>query len=141
MTTIRTPRTRLAAAATAVVAAGAPAVPTAASAASTEEPAAEPSAADAEIRPRLERACKRIPNLTVRTTNLMERLQGDAETRGSLAWLEARIVRAEEAGRADLVTVLENRLAVREAALPVLELRIDALAELEAFCVDKGVDL
>ncbi len=139
MTTTRTPRTALASAA--IVAGGALLAPAAVDAAATEPADEQPSAQDAEMRPRLERACKRIPNLTIRTNNLLERLQGDAETRGSLAWLEVQIGRAEEAGRDQLVTVLENRLEVRTAFVPVLELRTEGLADLEAFCAENGVEL
>lgn len=141
MITTRTPRFRSAVAAATIVATGGLVAPTAVDAAATEPATDEPAAADAEIRPRLERACKRIPNLQIRTGNLLERLQGDAETRGSLAWLEVQIGRAEEAGREQLVTVLENRLEVRTAFIPVLELRIEGLADLEAFCADNGVEL
>ena len=141
MTITRTPRTRTAIATAMIVATGALIAPTAVDAAATEPAAEEPATADAEIRPRLERACKRIPNLQVRTANLLERLQGDAETRGSLAWLEVQIDRAVEAEREQLVTVLRNRLEVRTAFIPVLELRTEGLADLEAFCAEKGVEL
>ena len=85
---------------------------------------AMPSAAHAqdsgdELRPRLERACLRIPNIEIRTANLIERLNGDASVRGSLAWLQAKIDKAEAEGREQLVTVLENRLAVRTQTLEV----------------------
>ncbi len=138
MTPTRTPRIRTALAAT-ILAAGALVAPTAVDAAATEPAAEDPAGADAEIRPRLERACLRIPNLQTRTANLLERLQGDAETRGSLAWLAVQIDRAEEAEREQLVIVLENRLEVRTAFVPVLELRRDSLVELAALCAENGV--
>jgi hypothetical protein len=94
-----------------------------------------------QLRPRLERACRRVPNLQIRTDRLIERLQGDSDTLGSLLWLERQIERARENGRDQLVTVLENRLAVRTASLDVLELRADALDDLEQICIDLGVDL
>ena len=101
--------------------------------------AASPAAAPGELGPRLERACLRVPNLETRTANLIARLEGDAATRGSLAWLQAQIDRAAARGRTDLVEVLENRLAVRTQTLEVLRLRQDALPRLRQFCIDNGV--
>ena len=105
-----------------------------------------PSAAHAqdtgdELRPRLERACLRIPNIEIRTTNLIERLNGDASVRGSLAWLQSKIDKAEAEGREQLVTVLENRLAVRTKTLEIVEQRQARLPELKQKCIDHGVPL
>jgi hypothetical protein len=115
--------------------------PTAAAAATApaESPAASASAGT-DLGPRLERACLRIPNLQIRTDRLAERLQGSADTRGSLLWLQAQIDRAEADGRDQLVTVLENRLAVRTATVDVLELRRTELADLAARCAELGVE-
>ena len=96
---------------------------------------------EAELGPRIERACKRVPNLQLRTDRLLTRITGDAETVGSLAWLDARIATAEERGRDELVEVLTNRRGVREATVPVLELRTDALADLAERCVANGIDI
>ena len=87
-----------------------------------------------DVGPRLERACLRIPNLQLRTDNLLERLRGDATVRGSLAWLQTQIDAAAAAGRTQLVTVLENRLAVRTATIDVLVQRQAALVELAQTC-------
>lgn len=148
MTTANTPRTRMVAGLAAIVAVGTIAVPSAVGAAA---PAADgqPAVADdteaerdgEQVRARLARACARIPNLQRRTDNLIERLQGDAETKGSLAWLQTQIERSEDAGRDQLVIVLENRLEVRTALLPVLELRRDGLDELAGLCAEWGADL
>jgi hypothetical protein len=107
---------------------------------------AMPSAAHAQdsgddVRPRLERACLRISNLQIRTDNLVERLNGDASVRGSLAWLQAKIDKAEAEGREQLVTVLENRLEVRTRTLEVVEQRQAKLPELKQKCIDHGVAL
>ncbi len=112
-------------------------------AAPTASAATDPSTDDAtaELNARLERACLRIPNMTIRTENAIERINGDAETRGSLIWLDERIARAEENGRDDRVEVLTNRRAVREATVPVLEQRLENLASLADRCRDAGVDL
>lgn len=101
--------------------------------------AAAPTAAPDEPGPRLERACLRIPNIETRTTNLIQRLQGDATVRGSLLWLQAQIDKATSRNRQDLVEVLQNRLAVRQQTLEVLQLRLESLPELRQFCIDRGV--
>jgi hypothetical protein len=99
------------------------------------------AAAPDDLGPRAERACLRIPNIEIRTTNLIERLQGDATVRGSLLWLQAQIDKATSRGRTDLVAVLENRLAVRTQTLEVLQQRQAELPELEQWCIDHGVAL
>jgi hypothetical protein len=103
-----------------------------------------PTSAHAEgtdLGPRLERACLRIPNLERRTTNMIQRLEGDASVLGSLAWLQAQIERATAQGRTQLATALENRLAVRTQTLEILRQRQERLPELRQFCIDHGVDL
>ena len=109
-------------------------VPTAAMAAPPEAPS--------DLGPRIERACQRVANIETRTDNLIRRLEGDATTRGSLAWLEAAIARAEENDRADLAEVLRNRLDVRTLTLEVLQLRRDELIpSLKAFCTENGIEV
>lgn len=113
-------------------------VPTAAQAASTTT---DTASATRELPPRYERACLRIPNLQLRTTNLITRLNGDASTRGSLLWLQAQIDDAEAKGRTQLTTVLENRLKVRTQSLEVLTSRQDRLTKLADLCRGHGVDV
>jgi hypothetical protein len=99
-------------------------------------PAASAHAVETELPPRAERVCARIPNLQLRTDNVVARLQGDASTRGSLAWLSVQLDQARAAGRTQLATVLENRLEVRTATLAVLIQRQAGLVELAARCDD-----
>ncbi len=99
------------------------------------------SSSTGDLPARYERACLRIPNLTIRTDNLTTRLQGDASTRGSLAWLQAQIDDATAKNRTQLATVLQNRLAVRTQTLVVLKQRHDKLAELADKCRAHGVDI
>lgn len=94
-----------------------------------------------EVPVRIERACLRIPNLIIRTDNVIERINGDAETRGSLLWLDDKIAQASENGREQLTEVLENRRAVREASVPVFETRLTELDRLAERCRDAGVEL
>jgi hypothetical protein len=83
----------------------------------------------------------RIPNLQIRTDNLITRLNADATTKGSLAWLQAQIDDAKAKNRPQLVTVLQNRLAVRTQSLEVLKQRQQGLAKLAQTCVDHGVNV
>lgn len=100
--------------------------------------AEQPTSAEPDLGPRIERLCDRIPNLQVRTDNVIARLQGDAVTIGSLAWLQTKIDQAEAAGRTELVTLLTNRLAVRTDTVAVLQQRAQGLVELEAWCTEQG---
>ena len=94
-----------------------------------------------ELPVRLERACLRIPNLELRTQNLINRLNGDASTRGSLLWLQAQIDDATAKGRTQLAEVLTNRLAVRTQTVKVLEQRLERLEKLAERCRNHGVDV
>jgi hypothetical protein len=94
-----------------------------------------------ELPARLERACLRIPNLEIRTQNFIDRLNGDASTRGSLLWLQAQIDDATAKGRTQLAEVLTNRLAVRTQTVTVLEQRHERLEKLAERCRNHGVDV
>lgn len=118
-------------------------VPTVAQAATTDTSGtSSPSSTDSrELPARYQRACLRIPNLEIRTTNFINRLNGDATVRGSLAWLQAQIDDATTKGRTQLVTVLKNRLAVRTQTLQVLTVRQQRLEKLAEKCRNHGVDV
>jgi hypothetical protein len=64
--------------------------------------------------PRLAQACKRLPQRIERLGKVQTRFHAGADTRGSIAFLEARIARADAGGHADLARVLRDRLAVRK---------------------------
>jgi hypothetical protein len=86
------------------------------------------------IEERLDRACARVPNFTTRVENALERINGDAETRGSIAWLEAKAAEAEENGREQLADLIEIRIEIRTKRIDVLELRLDFLAVAAEVC-------
>jgi hypothetical protein len=130
MITPRSLKSKVLLGATAVTAGAAFIVPTAAYAATNDD-----------LPVRYERACLRIPNLEIRTTNLITRLQGDATVRGSLAWLQAQIDDAKAKGRTQLATVLENRLKVRTQTVEVLNVRLGRLEALADKCREHGVDI
>jgi hypothetical protein len=118
-------------------------VPSVASAATTTTPSTPAAPADTpkELPARYQRACLRIPNLQIRINNFIDRLNGDASTRGSLLWLQAQIDNAKSKGRTQLATVLENRLKVRQQTLVVLNKRQERLTKLLELCRNHGVDI
>lgn len=87
---------------------------------------------------RLRKICARVPNLMTRIENAINRLEGDSDVRSSLAWLQARIDRAQANGRDELATVLENRLEVRTARLDLMKKRLASLQEIDAICDEHG---
>ncbi|HEY4606633.1 MAG TPA: hypothetical protein VIH55_03210 [Acidimicrobiia bacterium] len=87
---------------------------------------------------RLDRACARIPNITSRVENALARINGDAATRGSIAWLEVRQAEAQENGRDQLADLIDIRIDIRTERIDVLELRLDFLAEAAEACEARG---
>ncbi|MCI0426149.1 MAG: hypothetical protein L0Z49_06385 [Actinobacteria bacterium] len=85
-------------------------------------------------RPRLERFCENVPDHIERVEERLARIQGDADTRGSIAWLEVKQAEAEEAGRDNLATMIGHRIAIKTELIDVLEARLAALADAEVFC-------
>jgi len=63
--------------------------------------------------PHLAAACGRLPHRIERVERLQTRFHASATTRGSIAFLSARIDKAKAEGHTDLARVLEDRLAVR----------------------------
>jgi hypothetical protein len=125
--------------ATVATASAALVVPSVAGAAPTTTPPIT-APATGQLPARYQRACLRIPNIQMRTTNFIARLNGDASTRGSLLWLQAQIADAKAKGRTQLATVLENRLKVRQQTLVVLTQRQERLTKLIEKCRAHGVD-
>jgi hypothetical protein len=115
-------------------------VPAAVSASTPPAPTSSaPAAADgSDALLRLEKACARVPNVQARVDKATALLQGDASTRGSIAWLTAQLQKAQDKGRTELVTVLQNRVTVRTSRLALLQERTTSLADIEAICVAHG---
>jgi division protein CdvB (Snf7/Vps24/ESCRT-III family) len=88
---------------------------------------------------RLEKACARVPEAETRVADRIARLQGDASTKGSLAWLQAQIDKATAKDRTQLVTVLQNRLDLRTQLLGLLQQRQASIAEVKQICIDHGI--
>jgi hypothetical protein len=93
--------------------------------ADTSPPAAPPATSSgAPAPPAGEPVCtKRIPALLSRIDKLTARINGDASTRGSTAWLKAKADKARAAGHTAGADLLDARAAARAA-------RLDRLAQL-----------
>ncbi len=67
----------------------------------------------------------RLPAVLARIDRVTERINGDADTRGSTVWLQAKAERARDAGFAALADLLDERVQARPD-------RLDELAELRS---------
>jgi hypothetical protein len=52
---------------------------------------------------------KRLPKMEKRATKLLDRINGDASTRGSVEWLRARATSERDAGRETTAQTLDER--------------------------------
>ena len=79
-------------------------------------PSSEPGSVTITLSPeQVTRLCEnRLPRIETRTSKLVERIQGDENTRGSAAWLRARATKERDAGREDTASLLEERADRRE---------------------------
>jgi hypothetical protein len=94
--------------------------------------------ADQQVDLRIDEACRQIPIRLARVKAAQDRLAAGATTRGSIAFLEARIARAEAAGQDDAARLLGNRLATRRdlaAALPDVLVRLE---DSQQVCTDRA---
>lgn len=94
---------------------------------------------DGVLQQRLERFCERVPNLIERAEKLQPRLSGDADTRGSLAWLRGRVEDAEAAGFQRQSRRLADRLQRREELVAKLPERIENLRQAHGECKTAGL--
>ena len=93
---------------------------------------------DGDLRPRLEAACARIPEATTRLQAAIDRLDGPASQRGSLAWFEAAIERATANDRPRIAADLERRLDRLTTRRATLDARSEQLDRLTQRCSDLG---
>jgi hypothetical protein len=84
----------------------------------------------------LTEACERIPNRIERAERIQARLAGSAVTRGSIAYLEARIDRVGSEGKTDLARLLTNRLETRRDIQALLPDVLERLKDSEQICAD-----
>ncbi|MFF3404867.1 hypothetical protein ACFYW8_01305 [Streptomyces sp. NPDC002742] len=86
--------------------------------------------------------CKRAPKIGKRIDRILERLNGDASQRGSVARLEQRVANAKSAGHTQIETYLNDRLTFRRSLVPTLEGRQKDLADVNKWCAshDNGAN-
>src|SRR3954468_17434359 len=94
---------------------------------------------DGVLHQRLESFCTRVPHLIERGEKLQPRLAGDADTKGSLKWLQARVDRAEKEVRQRAVKRLERRLERRTELSQKLPGRLDMLRKAQTECTAAGL--
>jgi hypothetical protein len=91
-----------------------------------------------EGHPDLEVLCHRVGAESAETRQLITQLRADASTAGSIAWLEAQITTAREAGRQHLADALLARLELRRQRLELLLEKARALDETARRCAQAG---
>ena len=100
--------------------------------------AGAPAASAQDWARRLDRACARVDKQLQRAQKVQTRIAADASTRGSIAFLQARIDRAKQAGQDDLATVLDLRLQMRRQIADQLPQRVDLLEQAQQTCQQAG---
>ncbi len=84
----------------------------------------------------IERRCEEVPNTIARVEERIARLQGDADTPGSIAWVEKWVRILREYGFDDLADLLDDRIPLKRRALDLAEQWLDHLRDVQAYCDD-----
>ncbi len=99
------------------------------------------SADDGDLGSRLKTACLRIPPIRERVATQIAHLQGAADLKGSLAWLQTRINRASATNHPVLAADLQHRYDFRAAKLADLKDRLFTLEQVAQQCRSIGLDV
>jgi hypothetical protein len=75
--------------------------------------------------------CDHIDKALTKRQAAVARLSGDANTRGSIAWLNAKAATATAAGNAEMAKLYSDRAALRSQVLDPLKLVVDDLAAVQ----------
>ncbi|MFC4611363.1 hypothetical protein ACFO9E_26740 [Streptomyces maoxianensis] len=78
--------------------------------------------------------CKRVPKIEKRLERALDRLQGNATQRGSIARLAKRAENAKAAGHTEIETFLNDKLTFRRSLVPTLEKRQKDLIAVKTWC-------
>lgn len=81
--------------------------------------------------------CSRVPQLEKRINKALDRLNGDAKTRGSIARMEARVNKAHAKHHDAVATFLQDRLTHRKELKPDLTRKLRDLKAVSAWCAKK----
>lgn len=89
---------------------------------------------------RIEKACKRLPNVRERVQAKVALLQASASTKGSIAWLESKADKASAKGKNALAQALRAKADARRAAVVALNSKLSALDAAAAACAARGAN-
>jgi hypothetical protein len=99
------------------------------------DPTADPGTDTTE---RGEKVCKRLPQIEARADKVLARLQGDENTKGSVAYTKKRAERARAAGNTDVATALDSRAKARQDLITVLLKKQEGLPKAKQWCAEHG---
>jgi hypothetical protein len=105
---------------------------------STVRSAAVVSTTPAVSPDRTKAVCDRVTKASQRVDKVIARINGGADTKGSIAYLQARITKVSAAGHAQQADLLRERLTVRKDRLTLLTDRRTLLASYQADCAHAG---
>ncbi len=81
--------------------------------------------------------CSRVPQIEKRINKALDRLNGDAHTRGSIARMEERVKKAHAKNHDAVATFLQDRLTHRKELRPTLTRKLRDLKAVSAWCAAK----
>ncbi|GAA3793797.1 hypothetical protein [Cellulomonas soli] len=81
---------------------------------------------------RVQEMCTRVPQAVQRLDDLVARIQGDASTKGSTAWLHAQADTARGQGRDAVANRMDNRAELRAGRVTNLQATADRLRQLDS---------
>ncbi|MCF3147491.1 hypothetical protein [Streptomyces platensis] len=110
-----------------------------ANAAGTDSPASAPAATAPKTghKGHGKSLCERVPHIEKRLNKALDRLNGDARTRGSIARMEARVKKAHAKGHEEVATFLQDRLTHRKELKPDLTRKLRDLKAVATWCEKK----
>ncbi|MFD9209645.1 hypothetical protein ACFVZM_25655 [Streptomyces sioyaensis] len=110
-----------------------------ASAADSDSPASAPTATAPKTghKGNGKSLCERVPNVEKRINKALNRLNGDATTRGSIARMAVRVHKAHSKGHEEVATFLQDRLTHRKELKPNLTRQLRDLKAVATWCEKK----
>ncbi|MEU9124325.1 hypothetical protein AB0C96_31465 [Streptomyces sp. NPDC048506] len=81
--------------------------------------------------------CARVPELEKRINRALDRLNGDAHTRGSIARMEQRVKNARAKHHEEVATFLQDRLTHRKEMRPFLTRELTDLKAVATWCAKR----
>ncbi|MFI6768691.1 hypothetical protein [Streptomyces sp. NPDC050355] len=81
--------------------------------------------------------CSRVPRIEERINKALDRLNGDAHTRGSIARMAERVKKAHAKNHDAVATFLQDRLTHRKELKPTLTRKLRDLKAVSAWCAKK----